>query len=187
MADLFEHIERHFGRIAHGWTHNANKQLQPFQVVECNGGAVVGATVFFTLGLSRFPLDSAAADKKIRHELFIATPQENRPKATPSVLQQIGGETVRSGKAWLRGQVLGPRGPLFGSPMTAFYVMPAIGWPDAAAIHVENNGTRIVMARLVPITASEARFVHDHGWEPFEKILLDADSDLLDFERDPVV
>jgi hypothetical protein len=100
----------------------------------------------------------------------------------PSLLQQVGLEVLSSGEAVLRGDVIGPRGPLFAmSNMEALYAAVPVYLPDSFA-QVED----VVLIWLVPISRSEAKFVAERGWPAFEERLSDVDPNLTDVDRRPM-
>jgi hypothetical protein len=92
-------------------------------------------------------------------------------------------EALNGNRALLRGEVLGPQGPLLpGSLMEALYVGIPVYFPDefgSCAV----GGDSVVIAWLIPISKSEATYVADHGWPAFEKRLVEIDPDLTDVFR----
>jgi hypothetical protein len=81
-----------------------------------------------------------------------------------ALLHQVAAETVSRGRAYLRGEVIGPRNPLFtGTELTALYVAIPVYFPDEF-----NSADGVVFAWLVPITTKEAVFVSVEGWKKFE-------------------
>jgi len=183
MAELVEHLERYLGPIQEGWSIDADGLKLPFQVVRFDQGSGSGTISFSTLGLSRHALPSPASRQLIRHELLLLAPDSLRAGPIPSLLQQVALETLASGRALLRGDVLGPRGPLVpGSSMEAFYVGMPVYFPDEFAT-CEVEGESVVIAWLIPISRSEAAFVTEHGWPAFEERLVATDPDLTDVDR----
>ena len=111
--DLPGHLESFLGPIDVGWSRDADGTEMPFQVVRFTQGPRLGTTAFATLGLGRLPLRAKTSGKSIYHELVMALPDSLRDRAVPGILQQIGLEAIDRGEALLRGDVIGPRGPLF--------------------------------------------------------------------------
>ena len=180
MPGLVEHLERHLGAIDVGWTRGADGAALPFSVVRFAKGSGPGTVAFCTLGLSRHALRSRTSDRSIRHELLMLVPESLRDGPVPGILQQVGSDALGAHTALLRGDVLGPRGPLLpGSELEALYVAIPVYLPEEFA-GFEENGQRGVVAWLVPISAREAGYVADHGWESFEDRLVEADPDLTD-------
>jgi hypothetical protein len=113
MRSLIEHYEQYLGTVRHGWSRSPDGAEMPFQVVECRGGVLPGVAAFTTVGISRYELKSSVSAKVIRQELLLAAPVSFGARNIPGLLQQIGGEAINRGLAYLRGEVIGPRGRLF--------------------------------------------------------------------------
>lgn len=174
------------GLIDVGWTHNADGEKQPFQVVRFRETPVREAVTFSTLGLSRYELHSPVSGKHIRHELILSVPASSAEGAVPGVLQQVAQEAIASGHAYLRGDVIGTRGALFeGSLLEALYVAIPVYYPDSFAVYSGPEGD-IVIAWLVPISSHEATFVKQVGWQAFEDCLDSNAPDLIDVWRTPM-
>lgn len=187
MTSLVDHLESHLGRIEVGWSESDEGEPLPFQVVRFSGGPVEGCRVFSTLGLSRYPLLSRVSHKMIRHELVLLARRGFGDKNLPGLLQQLGLECLKDNTAYLRGDVIGPRGVLFdGSTLQALYVAMPAYFPDSFASFQPAEGEAVVMVWLVPISAGEALFVRERGWQSFEDALLRYDPDLSDFTRPPL-
>jgi len=102
----------------------------------------------------------------------------------PSLLQQMGSEALKKGVAYLRGDVIGPRGPLFnGSSLQAVYVTMPVYYPESFAVYKEPDGSSKVIAWLVPITLAEVEYIRRHGWSEFENLLAQRNPDLLNPRR----
>ena len=167
------HIERHFGPIQHGWSESPDGEKMPFQIVACKCGTIEGATAFLTLGLCRHDLPSKVSAKVIRHEL-VMTIQSQDDQGVPSILQQMGLEALNRGYAYLRGEVVGPRGTLFeGSTLTAVYVTRPPFFPDESAVYLDEGGRNRIIVGLLPITSNEAAVVRERGWKEFEASIAD--------------
>lgn len=176
---LVDHLERYLGELEVGWSVDEDGREMPFQVVRFPRGSGSGTVSFATLGLSRYPLRSHSG-KEIRHELLMIVPDRLREGPVPALLQQIGIEVLAAAAPLLRGDVVGPRGSLLqGSPMEAVYVAMPVYFPDEFAVY-EDDADPIVIAWLVPISAQEAEYVKEHGWNAFEARLADTDPDLTD-------
>ena len=184
MPSLIEHYEKYFGMVQHGWSKSADATDMPFQVVECQGGTFQGMSCFATLGLSMHELRSSTTGKAIRQELFLVAPTNFGSRNIPGLLQQIGTEALDGGLAYLRGDVIGPRGNLFeGKAFQAIYVSMPVYFPEALKTFVGEEGYAIVIAWLVPITQIEAFYIRNYGWEKFENLLERKNPNLFDFDR----
>jgi hypothetical protein len=182
---LVDHLEAHLGRIERGWLESPDGDKMGFSVVECRPTA--GHRWFSTLGLSNFALRCPRSSKIIRLELVFAAPESFGARNIPALMQNVGAEAIGLERAYLRGEVIGPRGSLLdGLPFTALYVAMPAYFPDSFHAFQDDNRT-VVFAWLVPIMDSEAEFVAKRGWSEFEDVLEAKDPDLLDFCRRAVV
>jgi hypothetical protein len=176
---MIEHLEGHFGPIEVGWSKDADGVAMPFQVVRMPARSLEGHCAFATLGLGTHPLRSPLSGKLIRHELLFVAPRGFGDRSIPGLLQQVGLDALRRGQAYLRGDVIGPRGQLFqGSEMQAFYVAMPAYFPDSLATYKPPRGEEVVVAWLVPISMQEATYIRMKGWEAFEDALSRLDPDL---------
>lgn len=181
MVGLVEHLERFLGPIDVGWSKDADGRVMPFQIVRFDG---TDGVAFSTLGLSKFGLRSATSGRSIHHELLMLVPKALKEGPIPALLQQAATGALEAGGAVLRGNVIGPYGPLLpGSAMEALYAAMPAYFPDDFASCSE-DGRRVAIAWLVPISAVEAKYVETHGWDAFEDRLAESDPDLTDFYRD---
>jgi Suppressor of fused protein (SUFU) len=182
---LVDHFERYLGEIEAGWSRDDDGHPMPFQVVRFPQGSGNGTISFATLGLSRYPM-RAASGKEIREELLMLVPSGLRDGPVPGLLQQIGMDILAADRPLLRGDVIGPRGPLIaGSEMEAIYVAIPVYFPDDFAVY-EGDDDQIVVAWLVPISSNEASYIQQHGWRAFEKRLVEDDPDLTNIFRAPL-
>jgi hypothetical protein len=185
---LVDHFESFLGLITSGWSKDADGNRVPFQVVTFEAGPIEGTRTFATLGLSHRRLALGAAGRTFRQELVMLAREEFGRRNLPGLLQQVGLQAIASGRGYLKGEVLGPRGQLFeGTALEAFYVAIPVYFPDGFHVFEPPTGDPIIVAWLVPITAREAQFVRDRGDEAFEDELLKHDPDLLDFQRASIV
>lgn len=187
MPSLVEHLERHFGQIECGWSVSADGDPMAFQVVRFRGTGVAKPVPYGTLGLSKIPLISPVSGKEIRQELIFLAPPEFGDRNIPAILQNVAAEALGLERAYLRGDLIGPRSKLFdGLAFTALYVSVPVYFPDSLQTFVDDGGRAIVFAWLVPITGSEAKFVEAHGWGEFEEVLEHQNPDLVNFAREAV-
>jgi len=156
----------------------------PFNVVDFANGPRPNTVTFSTLGLSKVPLHAQTERTHVYQELVIVVPDSLRGGPVPGVLQQIGQLAIAKEQAVVRGDVIGPRGPLFtaDSQMEALYAALPLCFPDEFATYREGDRD-VVMVWLIPIARKEAEFVRAHGWSRFEDELLKADLDLSDLKR----
>jgi hypothetical protein len=182
-AALIDHLEQHLGSITDGWSKDHAGEQGTFQIVRFVSDKNPGV-VYSTLGLSNYPLPSRQTGKLIRHELVMVTPHAEAPRGIPGLLQQVGDERRRSGQAFLRGDVIGPQGKLWpDAMMEALYVSIPVFLPDSFASCATASIGSVVFAWLVPITANEAAYIRDHGWNEFEDRLVEQEVDLVNIHR----
>ena len=184
---LIEHLESRLGRIEGGSRNGPGDEALPFTVVRCSGGVLPGVTTFSTVGLSNHPLPSRVSDKHLHQELLICVPSDQAEGPIGSILQQVAHWVLKADSAVLRGEVIGPYGPLLdGSAMEAFYAaIPVLFDDDFAVVPASDDGRRfdIVLTWLIPLGRTEAAFVDRHGWKAFESELIRHQPDLTDPRR----
>lgn len=184
---ILDHLENHLGPIEGGWSKAPAGQQTSVTVVRLGGGQLKGCRVFATVGLSNHTLASRVSSKLIRQELVFIAKGEFGDRNIPGLLDQAAVEAIETHKAYLRGDILGPRGPLFNEgAMEALYVGIPVYLADSFASFRRDDGDTTVLAWLVPIAAGEARFVATAGWEAFEDELVKLDPDLADPLRPPI-
>jgi hypothetical protein len=181
---LPSHLESYLGPIEAGWGKSADGVEMPFQVARFPNGSGEQTISFATIGLSDHVLEGKT--KKIRQELLVIVPESLRDGPVPGILQQVGITVLRSHRALLRGDTLGPHGRLFrDSKMEAFYVSIPVYFPDDFSVFVQ-AGNQIIMAWLVPVSRNEANYVRERGWCDFEQRLVESDPDLTNVYREPL-
>lgn len=187
---LVDHLESYLGTIRCGWNELPDGGTAQFHVVEYEGlPSIKGCVAYSTLGLSNLPLaPSAKSGQLIRQELLLLARKSFGRENIPALVQQVAQEAIERNRAYLRGDVIGPRGAMFENTLLeAFYVASPVYLPEDFATCTLPTGDVAVIAWLVPITHAEAEYVHNVGWSRFEDILLAVDPDLLDFRRETVV
>jgi Suppressor of fused protein (SUFU) len=183
---LLDHLERHCGETMGGFS----ELHQEFQVIQLPRGPVKGSMTLATLGLSHHVMHSASGgDKRFRMELVMLFRESDGRRNLPGVLHQAGTEALRHHHGLLRGDVIGPWGPLQdGATVEALYSSAPAYFQESFHVYTPQDGTLpIVLVWLVPITASEAAFVRRAGWNAFETELQRQNPDLLDLRRSAIV
>jgi hypothetical protein len=187
MKNLIEHLESHLGQIYAGWK-GSDGTAWPFQVVRFFGGPIANTVTYCTLGLSNTALASPVSAKQVRQELLFMARPEFCDRNIPAILHQAGTEAISRSRAYLRGDIIGPRGTLVSeTSMEALYVSLPAYFPDSFATYKSSKGISCVIAWVVPITSQEAEFAKTNGWEAFEDRLASIDPDLLDLRRKSIV
>jgi hypothetical protein len=182
---LVEHYECYLDQMAGGWEKNPSSI---FRVIYFEKGPIDRTGVVATLGLSNTPLPIGKSERTVRLELVMVFRHEIGPQNLPSVLEQVGTEALFRGRAYLCGDVIGPRGLLIkDGTVSALYVAMPVYFPEGfETVHIEGEDP-IVIAWLVPITEAEANFVRTEGSSAFENKLEEYDPDLLDFQRKSII
>jgi Suppressor of fused protein (SUFU) len=187
VPSIITHLEKYCGPIVSGWSCDPDGARMPFQIVRMERGPIAETITHSTLGLGKIPLKSRSSQKVIRQELVMLSRSTATPQNLPALLQQLGTKALQREYAYLRGDVIGPRGHLLSnSTVTALYVSVPVYFPEEFA-NVEAEDGTVIFAWLVPITDQEARFVSETGWDEFEAKLEQEDPDLLDFRRHSLV
>ncbi|MBD3920224.1 suppressor of fused domain protein [Paenibacillus sp. PR3] len=183
-----EYLEHHLGNIEYGWSKDSEGNNTPFQVVKYSGGPFSGTVTYSTLGLSNVGFISPISKKLIRQELIFVSYSNFGDKNIPGLLQQVGARMLNKQHPYLRGDVIGPYGKLFDvTELEALYVTKPVYFSDSFHTFNPTEGSPIVQTWLVPITANEANFIANNGWDKFEDKLVDINPDLVDFNRSSII
>ncbi|WP_261619409.1 suppressor of fused domain protein [Pseudarthrobacter equi] len=155
MTHLVEHLEQYLGPISGGWSRDADGRPAHAQVVKFDDGPLDGVVAYSTLGLSRRSL-AVSGRAPIRIELLMMVRRGHFERYIPSMMQQLAEEMIHEGRAPLRGEVTGPRGPLDpDTGLEAFLVYSPYYQPDGFAVCEDVDGP-IIIANLVPLFPAEA-------------------------------
>jgi hypothetical protein len=143
-----------------------------------------GVVTYSTLGLSKQAL-AMPGGREVRQELVFAAHDRYPADAIASFLLSFA-EYIRSRRALLRGDVVGPADPIIpGAPMTAVYASLPVVWPDGFATDRASTPPT-VLVWLIPLRSEEAAQVKTGGWNAFEDRLEASDPDLFDLDRPAV-
>jgi hypothetical protein len=154
-----------------------------FQIAKFSPPGLPNVSAFATLGLGRHPLTAQRSGKTIHLELLLLTEDGAAERWIPSLLQQIGDTAIENRCALLRGDVLGPRGPVIpDAEMTAFYVTSPMYFPDDFATCTSDSSPTVI-AWLVPISSREADLIARIGWQAFEDILVSQNPPATNWHR----
>ncbi|MDB5801458.1 MAG: hypothetical protein JWL63_2397 [Rhodocyclales bacterium] len=177
---LPEHYERHLGEISHGWSDE--KQAHGIQVVSFEGQPELGTRTFATLGLSRH-IVAMSGTRQIRQELLMSAHDAFSADAVAGLVLSLAEYILERGKAFLRGEVIGPGAPVIaGATLAAIYVTNPSPFDKTLAEFV-SEPEATVFAYLVPITGAEASLVREHGWSWFEDQLEQQNPDIWNLAR----
>lgn len=177
---LPEHYERLLGEIACGWSDDTLNH--GIQVVSFKNQPEAGVTTFATLGLSKYVLNMSGT-RRIRQEILVSANENSQDVGLSGFLLSLAEFVVERGSALLRGEVIGPGKPVIaGSTLTAVYVTNPSPF-DKALTKFDSEPPDIVFAYLIPITATEASLVGEHGWRWFEDELENQNPDIWNLTR----
>lgn len=189
MPALIEHLESRLGVIAGAWK-GADGTGQPrVNVAYMTGGKFENVTSYASIGLSRTPL-YLEGDEKPYHVEFMAGEHlqgEVADSFFPRALEEVVDVCLKDRRLIVRGEVLQvPSMLTLNERFKYFYAaLPVYYDPDFKSVDVE-DGAKVAIVWLVPITEAEARFVLDRGWDVFEQELMKRDPDLFDLGRDSI-
>jgi hypothetical protein len=184
VPGLIAHLERYLGKMSNGYRVGSAASINSLQVAKFQNQPVRNAATFVTLGVSATPLEQLSGGFLRQEFIFAVKDSDSRSNEIPGLLATVGGEVISNKKVLLRGQVLGPSGPLLeGFDKTALYVTHPAYFPDGLH-YFRDSSPEIVFSWLVPITSQEAKFVAEVGWEHFEDHLTSENPDLLDLSRE---
>ncbi|MGD6834433.1 suppressor of fused domain protein [Sutcliffiella halmapala] len=188
MDKFIQFLDIHLGPIECGWTEDDRGERLPVQVAKYSKGPFSDTKTVSTLGLSKVPLTSNVSGKQIWQELIFVSYSNIGNINLPALLAQVSQTSLDSGTAFLRGDVIGPYGPIFDdSNFEALYVTIPGYFPDSFDAFKVNDKKTIIMVWLIPITSKEAEFIRQNGWEEFEDKLEELDPDLIDFKRESII
>lgn len=182
-----EHLEAHLGEFVEA-RRAIGADAQPgLSVLRFVDQPNAGAVTYTTLGLSKTDLHQERGH--VRQELLISIRDEGESFRAAGVLPAIADQLLTSGHALLRGEVLGPAGPVLpGASVHAFLCWEPVYFDDDLGEYTEaGDDVPIVIIWLAPLTADEAAFAQAQGWPALSDVLEATDPDLLDWNRPTVV
>lgn len=146
-----------------------------------------GLHTFLTVGVSGHVLSQRVSDRPLRVELLVCVDKKYATLPWQEVLLAVAKGLIESHVPPMRGEVLGPAGPLF----------PEASWSHATALlcsepafypvefsEVICDGTTIVFVELIPITSSEADWIRERGWSAFFDRVNRGEVDICDLARE---
>lgn len=185
---FIEFLEHHLGEIRYGWNKDGNGKSLPFQIVKFSKGPFEGTATFATLGLSNHILEIPGRKEGVRQELLMISCSNFGDENIPGILSDVGVSLLQHHSALLRGEVIGPYGPLFNhSPLEALYSSIPVYFSNDFHTYLKDEDSSIIMTWLIPITSAEAAYIQTYGWERFEDILEKEDPDLVDYKRKSII
>jgi len=183
MPTLVEHYEKYFGQIEAGWSKDPDEKILPFQIIRFSGND--DYLVYASLGMNNIPLISPNSGKEIRQELMMIIKRSQESTVIVGILEDIIQEACFRRKAYLRGEVIGPRGPILKSKLEALYCANPVFLDESFFnCYIDPIGL-IAFAWLMPIFRKEAEYIDKFGWPAFEKLLIQHENemDFADFNR----
>lgn len=180
---LIEHLEDHLGIISSGW--GDQKRENGLQVVYFKDQPFEDINTYATVGLSDIELSMDGSST--RQELIFVAYRNFSGDMIASFLITLAESMVASNKALLRGDVIGPSGPIiFGSALNSIFSAPPMIFPESFA-NIHGTGPVIILPWIIPIHEEEANFVRLYGWTKFEELLERENPELWDLRRSSIV
>jgi hypothetical protein len=186
MKGVLDHVEKHLGSLAGAWSEQSDGTCLPFKILLFKDQPLDDLITFVTLGISEEVLPLRTG-RTIRQELVFSAHARFAFWNLAGLVSEIGKELLQTKRSLLRGDVLGPAGPIVpGATLDAIYCGIPIFFPDR--FHQSNaTDPATVFVWCIPIATSEASLVRTRGWNYFEDLLEESDPDLFDLQRAPVV
>lgn len=177
---LIKHLENHLGEISGGWK---DRNLEyPIQVVSFENHPFEDINTYVTLGLSDHILPMVDG-KVIRQELVCTAYRNFAGEKVASFLATFAESIVSSHKALLRGEVVGPSGPvILGSPLNSIFSAIPMIFEDSFGVF-EQTTPQTIFSWIIPIHEEEANYVRGNGWSKFEDLLERQNPELWDLSR----
>lgn len=184
-AGFIEFLESHLGEMA-GGSHFAESPATSVNVVRFENQPVANAVTYVTTGMSHHSLHQLEGPE-LRVELMGCVWSRFRESGFDALLYALAEETLARHHAPSEGSVVGPRGPIVdGSELEAFIFLSPFYFDESFGAF-DHESEPVLLIWPVPITAAEAAFVAEEGWDEFERLLLSRDPDLLDLHRPSIV
>ena len=177
---LLRHMERLLGRFERAWKCPDHAAVS---VLQFGNAPEDGVVTIATFGISLHNLTQRSGQHMRQEVLLTSVGSPNRVDDMVSRAMDAC-DTILGGHAALpRGKVLGPRGPLGdNTSLEALFCWHAAAFPEELD-KFEFRGQPVVFAWLAPISPAEAEYVHSHGHQAFEALLLEQEPDLFDWSR----
>ncbi len=182
-ATLREHVERFCGGEPQCSFRDEDTALIVAKWVDA---PAPGLDAWLTVGLSRYRLRQPCSGTLVRQELLCCCSAEWSHLRWEEVLLSIAGRVVASEKALMRGQLLGPAGPLFPEEpdltVTALLCTPPAFFADDFAEYGPPDDVTLFV-ELIPVTNVECERVSSEGWSWFFSAADQGQIDILDLTR----
>lgn len=158
----------------------------PIQVLKFCDEMKENVTTYCTLGLS---LEILTMPKKdVRQEFIFAAENRFDEGEISSFLLTFAEHVASSGRALLRGNVVGEKPIISNVDATGIYASIPVFWDDNFHIYDEvEKLPSTVFVWLIPVMSKEIKFIRDKGWNAFEDILETSDCNFWDLNRPSVI
>jgi hypothetical protein len=187
MSNYIEHLEYYLGKVNQTFEPIGLVDKRPFQVLSFRGTPVPEATTIATAGLSGHILEQPRGPK-IRQEFVACTYHKNANEEFAGIIDHVGRQILLEHKALLRGEVLGPAGPIVpGSTLEALLCASPWYWEDDGFSRYSGLTPAVLIVWLVPISCDEANFIQNNGIDVFEDLIAKREPDLFDLGRLSIV
>jgi hypothetical protein len=181
---LIEHLECYLGEISDGWKDSSPDN--PIQVVTFRDQPYADINTYLTLGLGNQALNMSIG-KPIRQELVFAAYKNFTSEQVASFLSTFANSIVSSGRGLLRGDVIGPSGPIIlGSLLNSVYSAIPMIFPERFFVF-EGTVPETIFPWVIPIHEDEANYIRANGWIKFEELLEQENPELWDLSRKSII
>ncbi|WP_322420387.1 hypothetical protein [Jeotgalibacillus haloalkalitolerans] len=102
--DYINFLEKHLGKIQHGWDSDQGN----YQIARFNHVPHDGAITFTTVGLNRCVQIDETAGTKLSQELVFISDESFGEQNIPSIMMQIAEMIIDTGNILLQGELIGP-------------------------------------------------------------------------------
>jgi hypothetical protein len=104
-----------------------------------------------------------------------------------SFLSTFANSIVSSGRGLLRGDVIGPSGPIIlGSLLNSVYSAIPMIFPERFFVF-EGTVPETIFPWVIPIHEDEANYIRANGWIKFEELLEQENPELWDLSRKSII
>jgi len=181
---IIEHAEKYLGKIDQAWKDNDSEEnIQIVSFKDRPGGSV---STYLSLGMSDEAL-SLSETKRVRQELVFSVYSLAISSMIISLLMSLCEAILGRGKAALRGEVI-PLSKELAQRIgfeSVYCTIPAF-FDDKFCTYNESSPSTVIVW-VLPIYQSEVDYIEKNGWESFEGLLEERDTDLCSLGREPVI
>lgn len=182
--NLIQHLEHYLGEISYGWKDSGSNSSPT--VAAFYNHPFDDINTYVTVGMSDLVLQMGN-HRTIRQELVFFAYRNFEGKKVASFLSTFAESIISSNRALLRGDVVGPSGPIIlGSLLNSVFSAIPMILPDSFSVF-EDSVPKTVFSWVIPIHEEEANYIRANGWSNFEVLLERKNPELWDLHRTSIV